>query len=111
MRPRPPLAGRSQGAQHAQAPSLAEVRETADALRERGARALNAEQRVAVAAVLRGAGGGAPFALFGPPGTGKTVTLAECALQARPRPGPAALLWPYPTLLEPRGACPLLGRA
>lgn len=42
---------------------------------------LNLEQRHAVASVLCGAGGGTPFALFGPPGTGKTVTLVECALQ------------------------------
>ena len=55
----------------------------ADGIRERGARTLNAEQRLAVAAHLVGAGGRVPFALFGPPGTGKTVTLVECALQVR----------------------------
>ncbi|KAK9825126.1 hypothetical protein WJX81_000626 [Elliptochloris bilobata] len=62
-------------------PSLAEVQQRADAIHERGARTLNAEQRLAVAAHLCGAGGRVPFALFGPPGTGKTITLVECALQ------------------------------
>ena len=61
--------------------SLEEVSECAAAVTERGPRTLNAEQRMAVASVLAGAGGDTPFALFGPPGTGKTVTLVECALQ------------------------------
>ena len=97
--PSPAARGRAQRARCAQAPSLADVQAAADALRARGARALNAEQRLAVAALLRGAGGGAPFALFGPPGTGKTVTLVECALQARPCAGArgAAVALPYPT--------------
>lgn len=68
---------------YAQLPSLAEVQQRADGIRERGARTLNVEQRLAVAAHLVGAGGRVPFALFGPPGTGKTVTLVECALQVR----------------------------
>ena len=59
------------------------MQQRADAISERGARTLNAEQRLAVAAHLCGAGGRVPFALFGPPGTGKTVTLVECALQVR----------------------------
>ncbi|PRW57862.1 helicase MOV-10 [Chlorella sorokiniana] len=50
-------------------------------LQERGKQRLNAEQRTAVAAVVSGAGRAFPYALFGPPGTGKTVTLVECALQ------------------------------
>lgn len=51
---------------------------------EVGPRQLNLEQRHAVASVLSGLGAGTPFALFGPPGTGKTVTLVECALQVCP---------------------------
>ncbi len=50
----------------------------------RAATRLNAEQRRAVATLASGLGGrGAPFVLFGPPGTGKTVTLVECILQVR----------------------------
>ena len=44
---------------------------------------LNEEQRRAVALVLKAAAGRPPVAIFGPPGTGKTVTLVEAALQAR----------------------------
>jgi Rad3-related DNA helicase len=44
--------------------------------------ALNPEQRRAVAAFVTLGGGGPPVAIFGPPGTGKTVTLVEAALQA-----------------------------
>ncbi len=55
----------------------------ASGIAEEGTRVLNLEQRQAVASVLAGAGGGTPFALFGPPGTGKTVTLVECALQVK----------------------------
>lgn len=62
-------------------PGLDEVYDCADGISEEGTRVLNLEQRQAVASVLCGAGGGTPFALFGPPGTGKTVTLVECALQ------------------------------
>lgn len=58
-----------------------EVDACSDAIEEAGPRRLNLEQRHAVASVLSGLGGGTPFALFGPPGTGKTVTLVECALQ------------------------------
>lgn len=68
---------------HEQA-SLAAVAECASSITEQGARQLNTEQRTAVASVLLGAGGPVPYALFGPPGTGKTVTLVECALQVCP---------------------------
>jgi hypothetical protein len=51
----------------------------------RGSTPLNLEQRLAIAAVLCGAGGPGrpPFVLLGPPGTGKTVTLIELSLQVR----------------------------
>ena len=65
---------------------LAAVDECAASITERGSRQLNTEQRVAVASVLLGAGGAVPYALFGPPGTGKTVTLVECALQVKSHP-------------------------
>jgi hypothetical protein len=44
-------------------------------------RDLNAEQRSAVCAILRGAFAPAPFCVFGPPGTGKTSTLTEAVFQ------------------------------
>ena len=62
-------------------PTMEEVDTCAEGICEEGTRVLNFEQRLAVASVLCGSGGGTPFALFGPPGTGKTVTLVECALQ------------------------------
>ena len=46
-----------------------------------GSVSLNKEQRRAVATVLTAAAGRTPIAIFGPPGTGKTVTLVEAALQ------------------------------
>ncbi|BDA50870.1 probable helicase MOV-10 at C-terminar half [Coccomyxa sp. Obi] len=73
-------------------PGLDEVYDCADGISEEGMRVLNLEQRQAVASVLTGAGGGTPFALFGPPGTGKTVTLVECALQVLKRDPAAKLL-------------------
>jgi hypothetical protein len=88
-----------------QCATLDEVKTCAEAIAEKGARTLNDEQRLAVGSVLAGAGAGVPFALFGPPGTGKTVTLVECALQAR---GPALhrLIW---TCLSPLASgCPVL---
>lgn len=42
---------------------------------------LNAEQRRAVAAVITLAPSRTPVAIFGPPGTGKTVTIVEAVLQ------------------------------
>lgn len=69
-------------------PSLADVVAAADAAPTLGPRALNPEQRLAVASFLLGAGAPAgaphppPYALAGPPGTGKTTTLVEAALRA-----------------------------
>lgn len=51
-----------------QQPAQAEVEAIAGGLQEHGKRRLNREQRQSVAAVLCGAGGVMPFALFGPPG-------------------------------------------
>ncbi|EFN55641.1 hypothetical protein CHLNCDRAFT_133825 [Chlorella variabilis] len=62
-------------------PTADEVAATVAGLQECGGQALNAEQRQAIAAVLCGAGRAHPYSLFGPPGTGKTVTLVECTLQ------------------------------
>lgn len=74
-----------QGSQSMQAPAVGKLMEKAGSLKELGSQKLNSQQRQAVASVLVGAGGGAlPLALFGPPGTGKTVTLVECALQVTP---------------------------
>jgi hypothetical protein len=74
--------------------TLREVDECAKAIQEVGPRRLNLEQRQAVASVLSGRSSGTPFALFGPPGTGKTVTLVECALQVL-RAAAAAAAVPY----------------
>jgi hypothetical protein len=73
-------------------PSLAGVDVCAASIREIGPRQLNMEQRSAVASILLQAGGRAPYALFGPPGTGKTVTLVECALQVDCMQDPFMLL-------------------
>lgn len=65
-----------------QLPHLEKLHRRAASLSQLGAKKLNRQQQEAVASVLEGAGGGAyPLALLGPPGTGKTVTLVECALQ------------------------------
>ena len=63
-----------------------DVQLKARAMAELGQQRLNEEQRVAVASMLLGVAGARPFALNGPPGTGKTVTLVEMGLQVRPVP-------------------------
>ncbi|KAL4522814.1 hypothetical protein Ndes2437A_g07565 [Nannochloris sp. 'desiccata'] len=65
-------------------PSLAQVEEIDSKLEllcGRSGAPLNTEQRHAVAALIAGAGRASPYALHGPPGTGKTVTMVSAALQ------------------------------
>ena len=64
--------------QRLELPTTTGVQSLASNLQERGPQQLNAEQRLAVASVLLHAGGSTPFALFGPPGTGKTVRMLVC---------------------------------
>lgn len=54
-----------------------------------GNRPLNAEQRLAVREVVRGAHAPLPYIIYGPPGTGKTSTLVEAAVQVR-----VGVAWP-----------------
>uniref|UniRef100_A0A0G4I657 Uncharacterized protein n=1 Tax=Chromera velia CCMP2878 TaxID=1169474 RepID=A0A0G4I657_9ALVE len=44
-------------------------------------REYNWEQKRAIASMVAGGGAGLPFAIFGPPGTGKTITLVETCMQ------------------------------
>ena len=46
-------------------------------------RSLNSRQRAAVVRILKSQCRPSPYVLFGPPGTGKTVTLIETILQVR----------------------------
>ena len=48
-----------------------------------GGTPLNPEQCCVVSTLLHGGGRRMPYVLFGPPGTGKTVTLVEAVLQIR----------------------------
>jgi hypothetical protein len=63
--------------------TVEDVAEVAGRLKLLGPCPLNPEQCMAVAAMLCGGGRAAPYALFGPPGTGKSVTVVEAILQIR----------------------------
>ncbi|KAK9799412.1 hypothetical protein WJX73_005424 [Symbiochloris irregularis] len=76
-------------------PSMQQIMDRANTIQEGGAKRLNTEQRIAVASMLCGrstAFARTSFALFGPPGTGKTVTLVEGALQVLHQEPQARLL-------------------
>lgn len=62
---------------------VVQIWRTADSLSLAGGVPLNLHQRLAVSTLLAGGGVAAPYVLFGPPGTGKTVTLVEAVLQYR----------------------------
>lgn len=77
---------------------------------------LNKEQRAAVEAVVAGGPRNRPFILFGPAGTGKTLTLTEVILQAlkqRPcgSPGQPRVLACAPTAFAADILCAGLARA
>ncbi|KAH9925152.1 P-loop containing nucleoside triphosphate hydrolase protein [Fomitopsis serialis] len=57
----------------------------------------NPEQREVVAAIVTAPGGSVPFMIFGPPGTGKTVTVVKAALQVLKSNPDARLLMCAPT--------------
>lgn len=57
----------------------------------------NPEQLQAMKHIVRGTTRPAPYIIFGPPGTGKTVTLVEAIKQVRLKHNPRA----YPELLSP----------
>jgi len=75
-------AGTAAAAQNADQ-SVESLAQLAASLKLLGPTPLNPEQRMAVAAMLAGSGRSLPFSLFGPPGTGKSVTVVECILQIR----------------------------
>ncbi|KAK9829778.1 hypothetical protein WJX72_007868 [[Myrmecia] bisecta] len=95
----------------ARLPKAADVDAVASSIRELGAQTLNQEQRAAVAALLCGAGVAAPYALFGPPGTGKTVTMVECALQILQRQPGAHLLLCAPQSYSADLLCSAMAKA
>lgn len=43
----------------------------------------NREQHVAVLNILQNSSGALPYLVFGPPGTGKTITIVEAVLQLK----------------------------
>lgn len=43
----------------------------------------NPEQKMAVMKIVNNSSGQAPFIVFGPPGTGKTVTVVESIVQVK----------------------------
>ena len=57
-------------------------------------RDLNSEQQQAVQKIVSGSSRPAPYLVFGPPGTGKTVTLVEAIKQVSSSPS-----WPVTSLL------------
>eukprot|EP00891_Asterochloris_glomerata_P007086 jgi/Astpho2/7086/Aster-x1407 len=87
-----------------------DVQQKARAMTELGQQHLNEEQKVAVASMLLGVAGARPFALNGPPGTGKTVTLVEMGLQVLQQEG-VRLLMCAPKNFSADLLCSALGQA
>ncbi|WIA17691.1 hypothetical protein OEZ85_009208 [Tetradesmus obliquus] len=83
----------------------------ASSLQLAGGVSLNLQQRLAVASLLCGGGVAAPYVLFGPPGTGKTVTLVEAVLQYRIAHPNARLLCCAPANYSADLLCSALARA